>query len=58
MISASEQNHETLLTYQNLLAVVRDSQPYIVPILPRFVARVLVSDEHHVLRDLPFYEEA
>lgn len=50
VISVGQWNHETLLTDQ-------DSQPYIVPILPCFAPRVLVPDEHHVLKDLPFKEE-
>ena len=58
VISAGERNHETLLTNQNLLALVRDSESYIVLTLPRFTLRVLVPDEHFVLNDLPFYAEA
>ena len=58
MISASERNHETLLTKQNLQAVVRDSQSFVIPTLPCFAPRVLVFDEHHVLKDLLFYKEA
>ena len=58
VISTSERNHETLLTYQNLQAMVRDSQQYVISTLPRFALRVLVPDEHHVLKDLHFYEEA
>nr|CAN68572.1 hypothetical protein VITISV_023885 [Vitis vinifera] len=41
VIFASERNHETLLIDQNLLALVRDSESYIVPTLPRFAFRVL-----------------
>lgn len=51
MISTGEQNHETLLTNQNLLALVRDSELYVVPTLPRFVPRMLILDLH-------FYVEA
>ena len=58
VISVSERNHETLMIDQNLQAVVRDSQPYVIPTFPCFEPRVLVPDEHHVLKDLPFYEEA
>lgn len=58
VISTSEQHHLTVLTYKNLLDVVQETQPYVIPILPRFVPRVLVLDEHHILKDLLFYEEA
>lgn len=58
VISAGERNHETLLTDQNLLALVWDSESYIVPTLSRFALRMLVPDEHFVLNDLPFYAEA
>ena len=58
VISASERNHETLLTDQNLQAVVQDSESYVVPTLPHFVPRVLVSSEHYVLKDLSFNAEA
>ena len=51
MISTGEQNHETLLTDQNLLALVRDSELYVVPTLPCFVPRMLILDLH-------FYAEA
>lgn len=58
MISASERNHETLLTDHNLLEMVRDSKSYVIFVLPRLAPKVLVFDEHHVLKDLLFYEKA
>ena len=58
VISAGERNHETLLTNQNLQAVVQDSESYVVPTLPHFAPRVLVSSEHYVLKDLSFNAEA
>ena len=58
MISTSERDHETLLTNQNLLSLVRDSQPYTVPSLPRLAPTVLVPNEHYVVKDFFFYEEA
>lgn len=57
VISVGERNHETLLADQNLQTLVKDSHLYIVPTLPHFAPRVLVPDEHHVLKNLPFYEE-
>ncbi|RVX18164.1 hypothetical protein CK203_003920 [Vitis vinifera] len=58
VISVVERDHETLLTDQNLLTLCRDSELYAVPTVPRFAPRVLVTDKHFVLKDLPFYEEA
>ncbi|RVW88663.1 hypothetical protein CK203_043755 [Vitis vinifera] len=53
---------DTSIRHKNLNLVVhwgfQDSQPYIVPILSRFALRVLVSGKHHVLKNLPLYEEA
>lgn len=57
-ISASERHHQTLLIDQNLLAVVRESQSFVLPILPRLAPKVLEPNEHHTLKNLPFYEEA
>lgn len=58
MISDSEWHYQTLLTDQNLLAMVRDLQPYFLSILPRLAPKVLESDEHYTLKDLHFYEKA
>lgn len=58
VISIGEWNHETMLTNQNLLTLVRDLESYAILNLPRFTPRVLVPSEHFVLKDLPFYEEA
>lgn len=37
--------------------MVWESQPYVLPIIPRLVPKFFVLDEHQVLKDLPFYEE-
>lgn len=58
VIFSSERHHRTLLIDQNLLAVVRESQSYIIPILPRLAPKVLVPGEHHVLNNLLFYKKA
>lgn len=58
VISSSERHHQTFLTGKNLLAVVRESQLYIIPILPCLAPKVLVSGEHHVLNDLLSYKKA
>ncbi|KAL6319982.1 hypothetical protein AAG906_037059 [Vitis piasezkii] len=57
-ITAAERHHQTLLTARNLLAVVREPQPYITNILPRRLPKQVVPGEHFVLKDLPFYERA
>lgn len=58
VIFASERDYQTLLTDQNLLVVVWELQSYVLSILPRLAPKVLVPDEHHVLKDLPFYKKA
>lgn len=45
------------LSAQNLLAVIQEPQSYILPIIPRWFPKVVVSGEHFVLKDLLFYEE-
>ncbi|RVW26353.1 hypothetical protein CK203_110003 [Vitis vinifera] len=57
VISSSKRHHQTLLTDWNLLAVVWESQSFILPILSHLLPKVLEPDEHHTLRDLSFYEE-
>lgn len=51
-------NYQTLLTDRNLLAIVQEPQSYVLPIIPRSAPKVLVLGEHHMLKDLPFYEVA
>lgn len=55
-ISATERNHQVLLMDNNLLSVIMESKPFILPILPRLAPRSLVLGEHHVLKDLLCYE--
>ena len=57
-IISIERHYQTLLSTWNLLAVVREPQPYVLNILPRRLPKVVVSGEHFVLKDLPFYERA
>ena len=57
-ITAAERHYQTLLTAQNLFAVVREPQPYVTNILPRRLPKRVVPGEHLVLKDLPFYERA
>lgn len=58
-ISVLEQDHQTLLSAQNLLEVVRESCPYMIPVVPRKLpSRIVVPGEHYALKDLPFYKEA
>lgn len=58
VISTSERNYQTLMTDQNLLAVVQEPQSYVLPILPRSTSKVLGLSEHHVLKELSFYKIA
>ncbi|RVW17443.1 hypothetical protein CK203_085540 [Vitis vinifera] len=41
---------------RNLLAMVKKSKSFIIPILPCLAPQALVPDEHHVLKDLSCYE--
>ena len=54
-ITTAERHHQTLLTARNMLTVVREPQSYITNILPRKLPKKVVSVEHFVLKDLPFY---
>ena len=56
-ITAAERQQVTLLTARNLMAVVRESQEYIINILPRKLPKKVVPGEHYILKDLPFYKE-
>ena len=47
-----------LLTAWNLLAVVREPQSYVTNILPMRLPKRVVSGEHFLLKDLPFYKRA
>lgn len=57
-ISSIERNHQVLLTDKNLQAMVKESQPFTLFVLPRLAPQTLVPDEHYILKDLPFYEVA
>lgn len=57
-IAASERSCQTLLSARNLQAVTQVSQRYVINILPRWLPKKVVSGEHFVLKDLPFYTEA
>lgn len=57
-IMVGEKNCQMLLSTQNLRAVTQISQPYILNIIPRRLPKKVVSGEHFVLKDLPFYMEA
>ncbi|RVW87980.1 hypothetical protein CK203_033903 [Vitis vinifera] len=54
---AKERHYATLLTARNLMAIVRESQEYVVNILPRKLPKEVVPGEHYVLKDLPIYQE-
>ena len=56
-IDAKERHYETLLTARNLMVVVRESQEYVVNILPRKMPKEVVPGEHYILKDIPIYQE-
>ena len=51
-IDAKERHCKTLLSARNLMAVVRESQDYIVNILPRKLPKEVVPGEHYTVKDL------
>ncbi|RVW64964.1 hypothetical protein CK203_041858 [Vitis vinifera] len=55
-IDAKERHYKTLLTARNLMAVVRESQEYVVNILPRKMPKEVVPGEHYTVKDLPIYQ--
>ena len=57
-IIAIERHHYRLLFARNLLAVVREPQPYVLNIIPRWLPKIVVPREHFMLKDLSFYEKA
>ncbi|RVW20974.1 hypothetical protein CK203_112296 [Vitis vinifera] len=57
-ITTIERHHQTLLSTQNLLAVVQEPQSYVLNILHRRLPKVVVLGEYFVLKDLPFHEKA
>ena len=56
-IDTKERHYGTLLTARNLMVVVRESQEYVVSILPRKMPNEVVPREHYLLKDLPIYKE-
>ena len=56
-IDAKERHYKTLLSARNLMAVVRESQEYVVNILPRKMPEEVVPGEHYTVKDLPIYQE-
>ncbi|KAL6349980.1 hypothetical protein AAG906_002087 [Vitis piasezkii] len=57
-IDARERAYKTLLSARNLMAVVRESQDYVVNILPRKLPKEVVPGEHYTVKELPIYQEA
>ena len=56
-IDTKEKCYKTLLTAPNLMAVVRESQEYVVNILPRKMPKEVVPGEHYTVKDLSIYQE-
>ncbi|RVW47958.1 hypothetical protein CK203_096807 [Vitis vinifera] len=53
-IDPKERAYKTLLSARNLIAVVRESQEYVINILPRKLAKdEIVPGEHYTLKELP-----
>ena len=56
-IDAKERHYGTLLTARNLMAVVWESQEYVVNIFPRKMPKEVVPGEHYTVKGLPIYQE-
>ena len=41
-ITANERNHQTFLTARKFLAVILEPQPYVLPIIPKWLPKVVV----------------
>ncbi|KAL6345540.1 hypothetical protein AAG906_017265 [Vitis piasezkii] len=57
-IDSKERTYKTLLSARNLMAIVRESQDYVINILPRKLPKEVVPGEHYTLKELPIYMEA
>ena len=58
-INPKERAYKTLLSAWNLMAVVRESQEYVINILPRKLSKdEIVPGEHYTVKELPLYQEA
>ncbi|RVW82244.1 hypothetical protein CK203_041653 [Vitis vinifera] len=58
-INPKERACKTLLSARNLMAVVRESQEYVINILPRKLPKdEVVPGEHYTVKELPLYQEA
>ena len=58
-INPKERACKTLLSARNLMAVVRESQEYVINILPRKLPKdEVVPGEHYTVNELPLYQEA
>ena len=57
-IDKSEGSHSVLHTEKNLRVVISQAKQFVIPLLPRLAPPSLVSCEHFVLKNLPFYKVA
>lgn len=57
-IDAIERAYKVFLMDKNLLMLINNPKPFIIPIFPWLAPSSLVPSEHFVLKDLTFYEVA
>ena len=57
-IDTSKRAYKVFLSDKNLLALIDNPKPFIIPVFPRLALPSLVPGEHFVLKDFPFYEVA
>lgn len=57
-IDATERAYKVIISDKNLLALINDPKPFIIPVFACLASPFLMSGEHFVLKDLSFYEVA
>ena len=57
-IDTSKRAYKVFLSDKNLLALIDNPKPFIIPVFPCLAPPSLVPGEHFVLKDFPFYEVA
>ena len=55
-IDATERAYKVILSNKNLLALIDNPKSFIIPVFPHLALPSLVSGEHFMLKDLPFYK--
>lgn len=57
-LDTAEWAHKVLLSDKNLLALIENPKPFIIPVFSWLAPPSMVSNKHFVLKDFSFYEVA